>query len=323
VLRWGILSTARIAEDFVRAVRSDGRSEVEAVASRDAARAGKWAQQFDIGTSFGSYEELLQCPAVDAIYIAVPNSMHAEWTIQALEAGKHVLCEKPMALTASDVDRVFQTADRTGRLVMEGFMFRHHPVTHKVAHLVADGLLGEVVTIRSWHGFIVDGPNDIRYNAALGGGALADLGSYCLAGTQLAVAGPPRAAVAWQTMTQSGVDESTQALLGFEGGTNALVDCSLRIPESAGLHIVGTEAQIEVPQPWFPHLKPQFWLVNRSGKRTLVECPGGDSYVLEVENFCRAVVGEGEAGVTRELSRSVAAALELIASTAHRVLANR
>ncbi len=315
-MRWGILSTARITEEFVSAVRAQGQSEVVAVASRDPARAKDWARRFRVPHSHGSYEDLLDRSDVDAVYVPLPNSMHAEWTIKALEAGKHVLCEKPMALKVADVDRVFAAAARVNRLVMEGFMFRHHPVTRKWIELVGNGALGEIVSIRTWHGFTVGDKTDIRYSASLGGGALADLGCYCIAGTLLALAGVPLASSAIQAMAESGVDESTHALLSFGSGAVSQIDCSMRIPESAGLHIVSTDGQIEIPQPWFPHLQPRFWLVDRDGHRQPVEAPGPDSYVLEIDNFVKAAAGQEEPAVDRDLSTRVVATLALIEATA-------
>jgi D-xylose 1-dehydrogenase (NADP+, D-xylono-1,5-lactone-forming) len=320
MIRWGILSTGRITEEFVKAVRAGTRSEVTAIASRDAARAAGWANKFGVGLVFGSYDELLVSPQVDAVYIALPNSMHADWTIRALESGKHVLCEKPMALSTADIDTIISASNRTGRLVMEGYMFLHHPVTKKAIELAANGSLGSIITVRAWHGFTVeDSSTDIRYSAELGGGGLADLGCYCIAGALMVIPGKPVTCTAKQVIGPSGVDESTYALLGFDSGSSVMLDCSMRYPESAGLQIVGEKAQVEIPQPWFPHLAPHLWLVDRAGRRDRVECQGADSYALEVESFCRAVAGEVALAVPHDLSRRVAETLTLIASAAVRV----
>ena len=190
VIRWGILSTARIGEEFLKAVRSGQASEIRGVASRDEARAAAWAGRWGVEKAFGSYEALLASDEIDAVYVALPNSMHPVWTIRALTTGKHVLCEKPMALNAAEIDAIHEAADRAGRLVMEGFMFMHHPLTRRVSEMVAAAALGDIVTVRSWHGFTVENvATDIRYKPELGGGVLADLGCYCVAGTLNVVPG--------------------------------------------------------------------------------------------------------------------------------------
>jgi D-xylose 1-dehydrogenase (NADP+, D-xylono-1,5-lactone-forming) len=314
VVRWGILSTARVGEEFVRAVRENGRSVIQAVGSRDASRAEAWAARLGVDRSFGSYSEVIESEDVDAVYVPLPNSLHAEWAIRSLQAGKHVLVEKPMALRAEDVDRIFEAARRAKRVVMEGFMFRHHPLIQRVIAVAESDVLGEIVTIRAWHGFTVEDLSDIRLDPALGGGALLDLGCYCVAGTLLVVAGLPDQVGARQILDR-GADVSTYAELGFHELT-AVIDCSMKIPESAGLHIVGTQAQIEVPQPWFPHLASEYWLVQRDGRREVVKCEPGDSYALQVGNFCDAVAGVAEPAVSPDLSHRVASTLEMISASA-------
>jgi predicted dehydrogenase len=299
-IRWGILSTAEIADEFASAVARTELAQVTAVASRDLARARAFAATHAIPTAYGGYDRILEDPQVDAVYVPLPNSLHARWALRALEAGKHVLCEKPLAGSVSEVDAIFDLAVSRGLQVMEGFMFAHHPVTRRALELVRRGALGPLRTIRSWHGFTVAEPaSDIRYDPSLGGGALADLGCYCIAAAVLVAGEAPCSAKSWMTLAASGVDETTLGILTFPSQVRGLFDCSLRIPESAGLIIVGESAQIEIPSPWLPPTYPE-----------------ANSYLLEIENFCQAIRGRAVAAVTRELSRGVATAIEMLQASA-------
>jgi predicted dehydrogenase len=178
ILRWGFLSTARINRLIIPAVRASARSEVTTVASRDLAKARAYAQEWQIPRALGSYEALLADPDVDVVYIGLPNSLHVEWTIRALEAGKHVLCEKPLALSVDDVDRVADAAQRTGRAAAEAFMYRHHPLTHAVQDLVGRGRLGAVRAFKGAFTFAHTRDGDVRFDPALGGGSLWDVGFF-------------------------------------------------------------------------------------------------------------------------------------------------
>jgi D-xylose 1-dehydrogenase (NADP+, D-xylono-1,5-lactone-forming) len=223
-------------------------------------------------------------------------------------------------LSTADVDAIISTAKRTGRLVMEGYMFWHHPVIKKAIELAANGSLGDIGTVRAWHGFTVENAStDIRYSATLGGGALADLGCYCIAGALMVLPGKPITCMAKQVISRSGVDESTYASLGLDSESSVMLDCSMRYSESAGLQIVGAQAQVEIPQPWFPHLARHLWLVDHTGRRDRIECLGADSYAIEIESFCSAVAGDAAVAFPCDLSRRVAETLALIASAAVRV----
>ena len=183
-VRWGVLSTARIGRVVARACRDSHSAEFVAVASRGAERARQFADQEGMPLSFGSYEELLACDAVDAVYIALPVSMHAEWTVRALAAGKDVLCEKPMSASSAKVEACFDAAERSGRQCFEGLMYRHHPQTRLVARMVADGDIGQLTLVRAVLSVSV-GEHDIRRSPALDGGALNDLGCYCVSAIRL------------------------------------------------------------------------------------------------------------------------------------------
>lgn len=312
-VRWGILSTGEIAAVFASAARESESAEITAVASRDLIRAQRFADTHGIARAYGHYQQVIDDPQVDAVYVGLPNSLHVEWTTRALHAGKHVLCEKPMATSAADVDTVFDLAAEHGLVVSEGFMFIHHPLIRRAFDIVRSGTLGELRTIRAWHGFTVEEPKrDIRYDADLGGGALADVGCYCIAAAILFTGETPYAAEGWIRSVDGGIDETTWGFLSFSGGARAVFDCSLRIPESAGLMLVGEWGQIEFSSPWLPSAHPELDLVDLGGKRQTITCDAADSYRLEVDSFCEVIRGEASSRVTRELSRGVAATIELL-----------
>jgi D-xylose 1-dehydrogenase (NADP+, D-xylono-1,5-lactone-forming) len=202
---WGVMSTAHINRLFLAGARHAEDVEILAVASRHQSRAERYARERAIPRAYGSYEALLADPDVEVVYISLPNSLHVEWTVRALEAGKHVLCEKPLSRRAAEVERTFDVAEREGRLLMEAFMYRHHPQTRRLVELVADGAVGQVRVIRAAFGFVATDPGNIRLNARLDGGALMDVGCYCVSGARL-IAGEPERVSAEQALGGDGVD---------------------------------------------------------------------------------------------------------------------
>jgi len=220
VTRWGLLSTARINRRIVAAARGSNEIQLVAVASRERARAEEYARANEIGRAHGSYEELLAAEDVDAVYIPLPNSLHVEWSVRALEAGKHVLCEKPLARSAAEAERAFAAAERTGRLLEEAFMYRHNPQTARLEKLVDEGAVGRVRLIRAVFSFPVQGERNIRLLAELDGGALLDVGCYCVSGARL-LAGEPESVWAESVAGPTGVDEVLAGALRFPGGVLA------------------------------------------------------------------------------------------------------
>src|SRR5262245_43995156 len=183
-MRLGILSTARINRLVIPGARAADGVELVAVASRDRARAEEYAREWQIPRFHGSYEALLEDPGVDAVYISLPNGLHVEWSIRALEAGKNVLCEKPLDRRPAEVERAFDAADRSGRILMEAFMYRHHPQTRRLVELVQEGAIGELQLIRSAFSFTITNPDtNVRTQPALDGGSLMDVGCYCVSGS--------------------------------------------------------------------------------------------------------------------------------------------
>ncbi len=225
-LRIGILSTANIGRHFIAGCTGSDRVAIAAVASRDLAAAEAFAAKHGVPRALGSYEELLADPEVEAIYNPLPNSLHAEWTIRALEAGKHVLCEKPIAVTAADARAMFAAATRTGRLLVEAFPYRSQPQTHAVARLIASGEIGRPRIIQASFGFPVANPANIRLDPGLGGGALLDAGTYAVSLIRLLAGEKPTRVNAFATWTDRGVDQTLVANLEFPSGLLAQAACS-------------------------------------------------------------------------------------------------
>ncbi|MGW5144676.1 Gfo/Idh/MocA family protein [Rhodococcus koreensis] len=251
-VRWGMLSTAGIGRVAAAAMASSPHAELVAVGGRDAGRARRYADEIGIPTSFGSYEELLACDDVEAVYIPVPISMHTEWTVKALEAGKHVLCEKPFAVTAADAERCFDAADAADRLCIEGLMYRHHPQTQLVQRLIADGAIGRLAHVRAALTVSVE-PGDIRRTTSLGGGASLDLGCYCVSAIRLLAGHPTRVHAARVRDTAPGAeggDLRLAATLEMPDDVLAQLDVALDFPRRDELEVIGTKGKITVPDPW-------------------------------------------------------------------------
>ncbi len=286
-VRWGLLSTARINQAVLAGVRQTDRAEVVAVASREQQRADDYAREHGIERAHGSYEALLDDPDVEVIYVSLPNSLHVEWSVRALEAGKHVLCEKPFDRRPREVERAFDAADQAGRLLMEAFMYRHHPQTKKLQEVVAAGAIGELRHLRSSFSFTLDNPDDVRLAPELDGGSLMDVGCYCLSISRL-LAGEPEQVFGLQRSGTTGVDLGFVGVLEFPGGVLGEFHCAFDLPDASGLEAIGSEGQVFVPEPFRcedPHL-------DLNGERIDVE--DMDRYQLQAENFSAAIRGEAE-----------------------------
>ena len=297
-LRWGVLSTAAIARTkVIPGLRRSVRGEVVAIASRDAVLAGRVASQLDIPTAHGSYEALLADPTVDAVYIPLPNHLHAEWTIAAVRAGKHVLCEKPLATTSADAERMVAAADGAGVLLMEAFMYRHHPSWVAARRLVAEGRIGRLVAVHSWFSYFNEDPTNIRNLLEAGGGALLDIGCYCVNLSRMLFAGEP---VGVQGSVRrdplNGTDVVTAAVLDFADGI-ASFGCSTRAEDDQRVDIYGTTGRISIEIPFnIPPDRPTRIFVTAGGDppvapntETLTFAPA-DPYAAEADRFAEAVL---------------------------------
>ena len=288
---WGVISTARINDKFLAGARESDAVNVVAVASRDAASAERYAREHGIPRAHGSYEALLEDPSVEAVYISLPNSMHVEWSIRALEAGKHVLCEKPLSRRAVDVETAFDAADRCERLLMEAFMYRHNPQTLRLAELVRDGAIGRLRLIRATFSFLAPDPGNIRLTTALDGGALMDVGCYCISGARL-LGGEPERVTAEQVLGGDGVDIAFTGTMRFPGDVVAHFDAGLVLAARDELEVVGEDGTLFLDDPW--HCRQPLIELRRDGAVERIELPVANSYRLEAENLSAAIRGEAE-----------------------------
>jgi D-xylose 1-dehydrogenase (NADP+, D-xylono-1,5-lactone-forming) len=289
-LRLGLLSTARINMEILAAAASTDRMQVVAVASRDDARAQAYAREHGLSRAHGSYEALLADLDVDAIYIPLPNGLHHEWSMHALRAGKHVLCEKPYSRRSAEVDEAFAVAEQSGLVLMEAFMYRHHPQTGVVSELVASGAVGRLRAIRATFTFRLERADDPRLLPELDGGSLMDVGCYCVSGSRL-LAGEPVRVLGDQVVGETGVDLAFHGTLHFTDDVVAQIDSSFSLPRFQRLEAVGEEGFLLVESPWRPDWGGRV-LLRRNGVLTRIEAPTADMFELELENFAAAIAGE-------------------------------
>jgi predicted dehydrogenase len=300
-LRWGVLSTAGIArEKVIPGIQRADRCRVVAIASRDASRAAQVAQEAGIPTAHGSYEALLGDPNVDAVYIPLPNHLHAEWAIAAARAGKHVLCEKPLALTSDDAERMVEVAEAEGVHLMEAFMYRLHPSWLAVRELVASGRIGRLVAVQSWFSYFNDDPADIRNIQAVGGGALYDIGCYGVnLSRMLFGAEPIRVEASILRDPKSGVDILAAGLLEFEDGV-ATFSCSTRAEDDQRVHVYGTDGRISIGIPFnIPPDRPTHIYLTHGGDPPVnpatetITFEAADPYSVEAALFAAAILDGG------------------------------
>ena len=253
-LRWGILGTGNIAKQFAAGVRQSARCRTVAVASRTIDTARDFAQSYEITSAYGSYEAMLADKSVDAVYLSLPNSLHREWTIRSIRAGKHVLCEKPFAMNADETAEMIDVAQREGRVLIEAFMYRAHPQTHAIVAAVRAGKIGQLQVVRTSFCYRTTRiAGNVRFVREQGGGALMDVGCYCLSFARLLAGEEPSAVHAVAKFHQeTGVDEITTGVLGFPGGTSATFACGMSVQADNGLMICGTDGYITVEWPWKP-----------------------------------------------------------------------
>ncbi|MBI4770155.1 MAG: Gfo/Idh/MocA family oxidoreductase [Chloroflexi bacterium] len=304
ILRWGLLSTARINRALIPPLRASTRNQLLAVASRTPERAQAYAREWRIPRAFGSYEALLADPEIDVIYNSLPNGLHAEWTIRAAQAGKHVLCEKPLALTLAEVDAMAAAARAAGVVVAEAFMYRHHPQTLRVLELVR----GATRCTGTFE----------RVSRDSGGGPVVHFsdagGTEKMLRTRAVIGAEPLEAFGWQVSGPSGVDETFVGQLRFPGEVFAQFDCGFRAPFRTHLEIVGSEATLTVPNPFKPGQRERLSL-RRGDMEEILTAPGGELYLGEVEDMADAVLRGRAPRVSLADSRgNVAAILALLRS---------
>ena len=303
--QWGVLGAARINQSVLEGAALAEGASVVAIASRDRDRAQAQADTFGIGTVYGSYEELLADAEIEAVYIPLPNALHVEWSVRALEAGKHVLCEKPLARTEADARRAFAAARTAGRLLMEAFMWRHTPQTRKLGELLSDRVVGGVRIVRATFGFKLEREGDVRLSSELDGGALMDVGCYCVSAVRL-VAGEPVHVRAEQVRGADGVDVRLAATMRFADDVLGVIDCALDAPVGHRLTIVGENGELVLEDPF--HARAPGILHDGH----LIEVPFANPYALEFENFSAAIRGEAEPLLGARDAVAQAAAIEAL-----------
>jgi xylose dehydrogenase (NAD/NADP) len=316
-LRWGILGTARINRRVIPAMRLARRSELVAVGSRDRARAEQYAAEWSIPRAIAGYQTLLDDAGIDAVYIPLPNTDHVPWTLAAIAAGKHVLCEKPLALDPADVDRIAAAAVAAGVVVEEGFMYRHEPMTTRVISLLNDGAVGDVRAVVSGFTFAIGAGANIRMDRALGGGALWDVGCYPVTYAQLIAGHEPKMVFGSAHWSASGVDEEFMGLLRFDpGAMTANIYAGFRAAYRTWLEIVGTAGSLTVPHPFRPGPLETLEL-ERNGVVEPIAVPGSpEIFVREIEDFEASVLDGTPQIVSLAESRRTAATLMALEASA-------
>lgn len=290
-VRWGLLSTANINHKVIPAIRASKQGELTAVASRDLRRAKNYAREWDIPQAYGNYQEMLDSNAIDAVYISLPNHLHAEWTIRALESGVHVLCEKPFATTLPEVDAMIAASQRTERVLAEAFMYRHHPQTKIAGDFIRKGNLGELSHAWGTFSFFLDRRPDIRVQSEMGGGSLWDVGVYPLSLAQFFFDGPPVSVFGSQWIGESGVDETFVGELCFAGNRFAQISSSFRTPFFTHFEAVGTKGRLRLNRP-FTSMDEARRLIfyPNEGEPVELPVPKQELYVGEIEDLNNAIL---------------------------------
>jgi predicted dehydrogenase len=314
-LRWGLLGTARINRALIPPLRSSPRNRLLAVASRTPEAAAAYAKEWGIERAHGSYEALLADADIDVVYVPLPNSLHAEWTIRAARAGKHVLCEKPLATSVAEVVAIADAARETRRVVAEAFMYRHHPQTAQVREIVASGQLGAIRFVRGSFSFPLTRPGDVRLVPAMGGGALWDVGCYPLSFTRTALGEEPIEVTGVQRTGPTGIDLTFAGQLRFASGVLAQLDCSFEAPFRTWMEIVGDAATLNVPQPFKPGPDATL-LLNRGNATETILVEPVDLYQGEVEDMADAILEGKPPRVSLSDSRANVAAIVALLQSA-------
>lgn len=303
ILNWGLLSTAKINRALIKPLRASKRTRLLAVASRSISSAESYAREWNIPRAHGSYEALLADPDVDVIYNSLPNHLHAEWTIKALRAGKHVLCEKPIALTLEELDSMTLAAKESGKILAEAFMYRHHAQTLKVKEIVDSGVLGKLQLIKGAFTFTLTREGNFRWMEEMGGGSIWDVGCYPISYARMIVGAEPVDVFGWQSTIASGSDDSFIGQMRFKDGIHMQFDSGFKSPSRSFIEIVGTEATLNIPDPFKPGLKNKIY-INRNDEIQTIKINGGELYLGEVEDMCNAILNHQPPRISLSDSRA-------------------
>jgi D-xylose 1-dehydrogenase (NADP+, D-xylono-1,5-lactone-forming) len=315
-LRWGILGVARINRAVVPPLAGSPRHTLVAIASRDLRRATAEAERWSVPRAYGSYDQLLADPDIDVVYIPVPNSRHVDWSIAAVRAGKHVLCEKPLALDLAALDRLIREAAAARRVVAEAFMYRHQAQTLKVRELIAGGAVGSVRLIKGAFTFSIASEQDVRLDPTLGGGSLWDVGCYPVSYARFVLGEEPSEACGWQVSGPSGVDETFAGQLRFPSGALAQFDCGFRASYRAEIEVVGSAGVLRVPHPFKPGEREQLLLTRAGQDAEAIDVFGDALYSGEIEDMADQIMLGKPARISLADSRANCAALVALLQSA-------
>jgi D-xylose 1-dehydrogenase (NADP+, D-xylono-1,5-lactone-forming) len=311
-VRWGVLSTARINDKLLEGAQQAAGVEVVAVGSRDRDRGEAFALRHGIARVHGSYDGLLADPDVEAVYVPLPNSLHVPWSVNAIEAGKHVLCEKPLTRRVADAEAAFDAADRAGRLLMEAFMWRYHPQTEELVRRAAE--IGPLRVVRAAFGFTLaaEDTGNVRIRPELEGGALMDVGCYCVSALRL-LCGEPVAATG-HAVDRNGVDGRFAGTLRFEGDVLGSFYCGFDVPHLGKIEVVGADGTLVAEDPW--HGAHPRLTLSRDGGVEEIPVQAAQPYRLELEDFSRAVRERGAPRLGRADAVGQARAIEMLYASA-------
>jgi xylose dehydrogenase (NAD/NADP) len=315
ILKWGLLSTARINRALIPPLRASKRNQLLAVASRSRENADAFAKEQKIPRAYGSYESLLADPEIDVIYNSLPNHLHTEWTIKAVKAGKHVLCEKPLALSVDEVDAIKSAARQHGRVVAEAFMYRHHPQTLKVQELVKSGSLGTLKLIHGSFTFLISREGDVRLNPEMGGGSIWDVGCYPISYARTVVGEEPLEVFGWQVAGETGVDLTFVGQMRFRDDILMQFDSSFDIPFHSFMEIVGSEGTLNIPRPFKPYENEKIYL-TRGDRTETITIKGLELYIGEVEDMADAILLGREPRISLADSRANVAVISAFLESA-------
>ncbi len=305
--RWGLLSTARINRRLIPAIRAAAGNELVGVASRELGVAAEYAAEWGISRIFGSYQEMLDSDLVDAVYISLPNSLHAEWAVRAAQAGKHVLCEKPLAVSLDECDQIIAVAETSGVVVAEAVMYLYHPLLTHLMEIVRSGALGDIQLAKGAFSFFLDRPEDVRWQPGLGGGSLWDVGSYPVSFIRR-ILGEPQEVFGWQKVAESGVDESFAGLLRYANGALGMFDSGFRRAFRVEAEVIGSRASLRLERPYVMTEASRIVILREDTEEVITQ-PQADPYQCEVEAVAAAALEGADLPVPLSSSRANVATL--------------
>ena len=303
-VRWGLLSTANINRRLIPAIRASDRGELIAVASRDYTRARSYADMWGIPSAYGSYEEMLTSDKIDCVYVGLPNHLHAEWSIKSMQSGKHVLCEKPFALSVTEVDRMIAASRENDRVLAEAFMYRHHPQTKIAGEWVRSGKLGEILQLFAVFNFQLTNPSNVRWAPEFGGGCLWDVGVYPLSFAQYFFGDVPNWVLGAQKISSSGVDATFSGIMGYKGNGIAQIQSSFQSRFFTYAEIIGTQGRLSFNRP-FVGIEDDGKLVFTpiEGETITIPVPPTELYAGEINDMHGAILDHTSSYLTLQESR--------------------